>query len=46
MSDFRMLALAALLLLTPGAAALAGQPPITASTLIDRAQIEDLLVDY
>jgi SnoaL-like domain len=46
MSDFRRLALGGLLLLAPGAAALAGQPPITASTLIDRAQIEDLLVDY
>jgi hypothetical protein len=46
MSDFRRLALGALLLLAPGATALAGQPQITASTLIDRAQIEDLLVDY
>jgi len=46
MSDLRTLALGALMLLAPGAAALAGQPPITASTLIDRAHIEDLLVDY
>jgi hypothetical protein len=46
MSDFRMLALGALMLLAPGVAALAEQPQITASTLIDRAQIEDLLVDY
>jgi len=46
MSDFRTLALAALMLLAPGAAALAEQMPITASSLIDRAQIEDLLVDY
>src|SRR5215475_10432360 len=46
MSELRMFALSALLLLAPGAAALAGQPPITASTLVDRAQIEDLLVDY
>jgi len=46
MSDFRRLALAALMLLAPGAGALAEQVPITASSLIDRAQIEDLLVDY
>jgi ketosteroid isomerase-like protein len=46
MSDFPMLALGALMLLAPGGAALAEQPPLTASTLIDRAQIEDLLVDY
>jgi hypothetical protein len=33
-------------LLTASAAALAESPPTTLATLIDRAQIEDLLVDY
>jgi hypothetical protein len=46
MSHSRMLAVGALMLLAPGAAALAEQPPMTANTLIDRAEIEDLLVDY
>jgi hypothetical protein len=32
MSDFPMLALGALMLLAPGAAALAEQPPLTATT--------------
>src|SRR5579862_6300667 len=33
-------------LLTASAAALAESPPTTLATLLDRAQIEDLLVDY
>jgi SnoaL-like domain len=46
MSDFRVIALAAVMLSAPGAPALAEQPSMTLTTLIDRAQIEDLLVDY
>jgi hypothetical protein len=46
MSDFRVIALATVMLSAQGAPALAEQPPMTLTTLIDRAQIEDLLVDY
>lgn len=45
MSDFRLIALAAVLL-TAAAATLAQQPAMTATTLVDRAQIEDLLIEY
>jgi hypothetical protein len=46
MSDFRLIALVAVIVIAQGAPTLAQQPSMTASTLIDRAQIEDLLVDY
>jgi hypothetical protein len=46
MSDLRLMALVAVVLLAPAAAAVAAQTPMTVTTLIDRAQIEDLLVDY
>jgi SnoaL-like protein len=45
MSDLRLIALAALLLTAAGPA-LAQQPPMTVTTLVDRAQIEDLLIEY
>jgi hypothetical protein len=45
MSDFRLIALI-VMLSAQGVPALAEQPPMTVTTLIDRAQIEDLLVDY
>jgi SnoaL-like domain len=45
MSDLRVIALAAMLLAV-AAPTLAQQPPLTVTTLIDRAQIEDLLIDY
>ena len=45
MSHFRLIALI-VMLSAQGAPALAEQPPMTVTTLIDRAQIEDLLVDY
>jgi hypothetical protein len=45
MSHFRLVALI-VMLSAQGAPALAEQPPMTVTTLIDRAQIEDLLVDY
>jgi len=47
MSAIRWFALVtAAMLCAHGAPALAQQPPMTVTTLIDRAQIEDLLVDY
>ncbi len=46
MSEIRLIALAAIMLAAPGAPAVAEQPPMTVTALIDRAQIEDLLVDY
>jgi hypothetical protein len=46
MSDIRLIVLVAGLLSAQVAPALAEQPPITVTTLIDRAQIEDLLVAY
>jgi SnoaL-like domain len=47
MSEIRWFALVtAAMLCAHGAAARAQQPPMTVTTLIDRAQIEDLLVDY
>ena len=46
MSAIRTIALTAVVLSAQGAPALAEQPPMTVATLIDRAQIEDLLVDY
>ena len=45
MSHLRLIALI-VMLSAQGAPALAEQPPMTVTTLIDRAQIEDLLVDY
>jgi hypothetical protein len=45
MSHFRLIVLI-VMLSAQGASALAEQPPMTVTTLIDRAQIEDLLVDY
>jgi hypothetical protein len=45
MSDFRLFVLI-VILSAQGAPALAEQPPMTVIALIDRAQIEDLLVDY
>src|SRR5579862_8477783 len=46
MSDIRLIALIAGLLTGQATAAFAEQPPMTVTTLIDRAQIEDLLVTY
>jgi SnoaL-like protein len=46
MSDIRLIALAAALLSSQAALSFAEQPPMTVTTLIDRAQIEDLLVTY
>jgi len=46
MSAIRWVALVGVILSMQGAPALAEQPPMTVVTLIDRAQIEDLLVDY
>jgi len=46
MRGFRLLVLVAAILSVQGAPALAEQPPLTATTLIDRALIEDLLLDY
>jgi hypothetical protein len=46
MSNMRLIALVAVLLSAPVAPASAEQPPMTVTTLIDRAQIEDLLVTY
>jgi SnoaL-like domain len=46
MSVIPLIALAAGLLSAPLAPAFAQQPPMTVTTLIDRAQIEDLLVAY
>ncbi len=46
MSDIRLIALAGVMLGALGAPALAEQPPMTVTSLIDRAQIEDLLVEY
>jgi hypothetical protein len=46
MSDLRLIAVVTVMLGTLGAPALAEQPSLTVNTLIDRAQIEDLLVDY
>jgi hypothetical protein len=45
MFDFRLIAMI-VMLSAQGAPALAEQPPMTVTTLVDRAQIEDLLVDY
>ena len=45
MSDFRLIVLI-VMLSAQGAPALAEQPPMTVTALIDRAQIEDLLIDY
>jgi hypothetical protein len=44
--NFRRFLLASALVLTSSAPALAEHPPTTLTTLLDRAQIEDLLVDY
>ena len=46
MSELRLIAVAAVMLGALGAPALAEQPSLTVNTLIDRAQIEDLRVDY
>jgi hypothetical protein len=46
MSDLRWIAVVAVMLVAHGAPALAEQPPLTVNSLMDRAQIEDLLVDY
>jgi len=46
MSAIRLIALVAGLLSTQVGPAFAEQPPLTVTTLIDRAQIEDLLVIY
>lgn len=46
MPGIRLNTLAAALLSALAAPAFAGQPPMTVTTLIDRAQIEDLLVTY
>jgi hypothetical protein len=46
MSDIRLIALVAGLLSGQVPPAIAEQPPMTVATLIDRAQIEDLLVNY
>ena len=46
MSDLGLIVLVAGLLSAQIAPAFADQPPITVTTLIDRAQIEDLLVAY
>ena len=46
MSAIRLIALVAALLSAQVGPALAQQPPMTITTLMDRAQIEDLLVDY
>ena len=46
MSDIRFIALVAGLLSGQVPPAIAEQPPMTVATLIDRAQIEDLLVTY
>jgi hypothetical protein len=46
MSGIRLIALVAVVLGAQDAPALAEQPPMTITTLIDRAQIEDLLVGY
>jgi hypothetical protein len=46
MSDIRLIALIAALLSSQAAPAFAEQPPMTVTTLIDRAQIEELLVTY
>ena len=46
MSDIRFIALIAGLLGAQVASAVAEQPPMTVTALIDRAQIEDLLVTY
>ena len=45
MSHFRLIAVI-VMLSAQGAPALAEQPPMSVTTLVDRAQIEDLLVDY
>ena len=46
MSDLRLMALVVMVLLPQAAPAVAAQPRMTVTTVIDRAQIEDLLVDY
>jgi len=46
MPVIRLIALVAVGLGAQSAPALAEQPPMTVTTLIDRAQIEDLLADY
>lgn len=46
MSDIRLIALVVGFLSAQVAPAFAEQPPMTVTTLIDRAQIEDLLVTY
>ena len=46
MSDIRLIALVAGLLSGQVPPAIAEQPPMTVATLIDRAQIEDLLITY
>jgi len=46
MPDLRWIAVVAVMLIAHGAPALAEQPSLTVNSLIDRAQIEDLLVDY
>lgn len=46
MSDIRLIAIVAGLLSAQVTPAFAAQPPLTVTTLIDRAQIEDLLVTY
>jgi len=46
MSAIRLIALLAAMLTGQGAATAAEQLPLTVNTLIDRAQIEDLLADY
>ena len=46
MSYLRLMALVVMVLLPQAAPADAAQPPMTLTTVIDRAQIEDLLVDY
>lgn len=46
MSDLRLMSLVAMILLAQAAPAVAAQPAMSVTSLIDRAQIEDLLVDY
>ena len=46
MSALRLMALVVMVFLPQAGPAVAAQPPMTVTTVIDRAQIEDLLVDY
>jgi hypothetical protein len=46
MSITRLVAVGSILLILHAAPALAQQPSMTVATLIDRAQVEDLLVEY